>query len=290
MTTSLFPTFSPPFISRWNITDVVPDAILEIRYHSTYNFVGTRVDGYLEPVALLTRQAADSLRAVSDDLKQQGYRLKIFDAYRPQCAVDHFMRWGADVSDTLMKSYFYPEVPRDSLFELGYIARRSGHTRGWKYIKIAWPYKKNEDGSFKTDENGEKVHFNYSIEGGYDWWAFLQQINAIIDKMTNSADKQLGYFFAKAKDDIISYDTFVSKVCFYLWNDIFKTYALDEQQGDLFKFTKKIKDKDENEKEVIGHLSFPEFYDGDGYVIKEVAEAFIGNVMRWGTDTKNDKA
>ena len=73
-----------------NITDVVPDAILEIRYHSTYNFVGTRVDGYLEPVALLTRQAADSLRAVSDDLKQQGYRLKIFDAYRPQCAVDHF--------------------------------------------------------------------------------------------------------------------------------------------------------------------------------------------------------
>ena len=93
----------------------------------------------------------------------------------------------------------------------------------WKYIKIAWPYKKNEDGSFKTDENGEKVHFNYSIEGGHDWWAFLQQINAIIDKMTNSADKQLGYFFAKAKDDMISYDTFVSKVCFYLWNDIFKT-------------------------------------------------------------------
>ena len=113
-----------------NITDVVPDAILVIRYYSTYNFVGTRVDGYLEPVALLTRQAADSLRAVSDDLKKQGYRLKIFDAYRPQCAVDHFMRWGADVNDTLMKPYFYPEVPRDKLFELGYIAEKSGHTRG----------------------------------------------------------------------------------------------------------------------------------------------------------------
>ena len=152
----------------------------------------------------------------------------------------------------------------------------------WKYIKIAWPYKKNEDGSFKTDENGEKVHFNYSIEGGHDWWAFLQQINAIIDKMTNSADKQLGYFFAKTKDDIISYDTFVSKVCFYLWNDIFKTYALDEQQGDLFSYT-----IEEGKKE---QLTFPAFYDGDGNVIKEVAEAFIGNVMRWGTDTKNDKA
>ena len=160
----------------------------------------------------------------------------------------------------------------------------------WKYIKIAWPYKKNEDGSFKTDENGEKVHFNYSIEGGHDWWAFLQQINAIIDKMTNSADKQLGYFFAKAKDDIISYDTFVSKVCFYLWNDIFKTYALDEQQGDLFKFSKKIKDKDENEKEVIGHLSFPEFYDGDGNVVPDVARQFIEHVMAWNTEGKKENS
>ena len=113
-----------------NLTDVVPDAILEIRYYSTYNFVGARVDGYQEPTALLTRQAADSLLAVSDDLMKQGYRLKIFDAYRPQCAVDHFVRWAADVNDTLMKPYFYPEVPRDRLFELGYIAKKSGHTRG----------------------------------------------------------------------------------------------------------------------------------------------------------------
>ena len=113
-----------------NITDIIPDAILEIRYYSTYNFVGTRVDGYLEPIALMTKQAADSLKAVSDDLKQQGYRLKIYDAYRPQCAVDHFLRWGADINDTLMKPYFYPEIPRDKLFDLGYIARRSGHSRG----------------------------------------------------------------------------------------------------------------------------------------------------------------
>lgn len=112
------------------ITDVVPDAILEIRYYSTYNFVGARVDGYLEPTALLTKPAADSLRVVSDDLKALGYRIKIFDAYRPQMAVDHFVRWASDINDTLMKAYFYPEVPRDSLFELGYIAKRSGHTRG----------------------------------------------------------------------------------------------------------------------------------------------------------------
>lgn len=113
-----------------NLAEAIPDVILEIRYYSTYNFVGTRVDGYEEPVALLTKQAADSLRAVSEDLKKQGYRLKIFDAYRPQCAVNHFVRWAANVNDTLMKPYFYPKVPRNKLFELGYIARKSGHSRG----------------------------------------------------------------------------------------------------------------------------------------------------------------
>ena len=113
-----------------NLAEAVPNAILEIRYYSTYNFVGARVDGYLEPVALMTRRAADSLRAVSDDLLKMGYRLKIYDAYRPQMAVDHFVRWATDVTDTLMRPYFYPKVPRDKLFELGYIAEHSGHTRG----------------------------------------------------------------------------------------------------------------------------------------------------------------
>ena len=112
------------------ITDVVPDAILEIRYYSTYNFVGTRIDGYLAPVALLTRRAADSLRAVSDEVKKMVYRLKIYDAYRPQMGVDHFLRWGADLSDTAMKRYFYPNVDKSRLFGLEYIAEKSGHSRG----------------------------------------------------------------------------------------------------------------------------------------------------------------
>lgn len=112
------------------VTDVVPDAILEIRYFSTYNFVGTRVEGYLEPIALMTKVAADSLHAVSDDLKQQGYRLKIYDAYRPQMAVDHFVRWAEDLADMAMKPYFYPDVDKSVLFEQGYIDARSGHSRG----------------------------------------------------------------------------------------------------------------------------------------------------------------
>ena len=112
------------------LTDAVPDAILEIRYFGTYNFVGARIDGYEEPTALLTKQAADSLRAVSDDIKSQGYRLKIYDAYRPQKGVDHFVRWSKDVNDTLMKRYFYPDLDKNVLFPQEYICERSGHSRG----------------------------------------------------------------------------------------------------------------------------------------------------------------
>jgi len=113
-----------------NLSDVVPDAIIEARYFATYNFVGARVDGYLEPVVLYTREAAAALKEVSDDVKVRGYRLKVYDAYRPQCAVDHFARWGKDLADSLMKPYFYPEVDKSLLFERGYIAEKSGHTRG----------------------------------------------------------------------------------------------------------------------------------------------------------------
>ena len=112
------------------LTDMVQDAILEIRYYSTYNFVGDRIKGYEQPVALLTKEAAEALKAVSDDVKAQGYRLKIFDAYRPQMAVSHFMRWALDFEDARMKAYFYPELEKDQLFPLGYIAEHSDHSRG----------------------------------------------------------------------------------------------------------------------------------------------------------------
>lgn len=113
-----------------DLSRAVPDAILEIRYYSTYNFVGDRIDGYEEPVALLTAEAASALREVSDDLAEQGYRLKIYDAYRPQAAVDHFKRWASDLEDVRMKEYFYPELDKSVLFSQGYISSRSGHSRG----------------------------------------------------------------------------------------------------------------------------------------------------------------
>lgn len=113
-----------------SISEEIPDVLLDIRYHGTYNFVGARVDGYDEPIALMTRQAVDSLKRVSEDLQQQGYRLKIFDAYRPQRAVDHFVRWSKDVADTITKPYFYPDLTKDRLFPEGFICERSSHTHG----------------------------------------------------------------------------------------------------------------------------------------------------------------
>ena len=95
-----------------SVSDIVPDALLEIRYFSTFNFVGERIDGYEEPLAFLTREAAEALKEVSDELVAQGYRLKVFDAYRPQQAVTHFARWAVSSDDARMKESFFPE-PRE---------------------------------------------------------------------------------------------------------------------------------------------------------------------------------
>ena len=112
------------------ISDYVPGVIQEIRYHSTYNFVGERIDGYEEPVALITIEAARALKSVANEMNVQGYRLKIFDAYRPLCAVKHFVLWGIEDQDIRMKPYFYPDLQKQELFSGGYIASRSSHTRG----------------------------------------------------------------------------------------------------------------------------------------------------------------
>ena len=112
------------------LSEIISDVILEMRYYSSYNFVGTRINGYEQPIALITREAADALKNVSDELMKQGYRLKIYDAYRPQKAVKHFMDWSLNLDDIKMKLYFYPELDKNVLFEKEYIAEYSGHSRG----------------------------------------------------------------------------------------------------------------------------------------------------------------
>ena len=108
----------------------VPHIVQEIRYYSTYNFIGDRIDGYEEPCALLTREAARALKAVASEMIVQGYRLKIFDAYRPACAVRHFVLWGIEDQDIRMKPYFYPDLEKHELFAKGYVAKQSSHSRG----------------------------------------------------------------------------------------------------------------------------------------------------------------
>ena len=112
------------------VSDYVPAVIQEIRYHSTYNFVGDRVDGYEQPCAILTKEAARALKGISNKLNVMGYRIKVFDAYRPATAVKHFTLWGVDDLDLRMKPFFYPDLEKQELFRRGYIASKSTHSRG----------------------------------------------------------------------------------------------------------------------------------------------------------------
>ena len=112
------------------LADAVPQIVQEIRYYSTYNFIGDRIDGYEEPCAILTKEAARALKGVSNEMIVQGYRLKVFDAYRPACAVRYFVLWGIEDQDIRMKQYFYPDLEKQELFKQGYIAKLSSHSRG----------------------------------------------------------------------------------------------------------------------------------------------------------------
>lgn len=112
-----------------SVTDIIPDVKLDIRYASTYNFVGDVIDGYEDSLALLTYEAATALSKAAKKFRKKGYVIKIYDAYRPQKAVEHFVKWANDLSDTRMKEFFYPELDKSVLFG-PYIAIYSGHSRG----------------------------------------------------------------------------------------------------------------------------------------------------------------
>lgn len=112
------------------ISEVAPTMIKEIRYAGPHNFVGEQVDGYGAPKCYLTESAAVALAAVQEKLLAKSLSLKVFDCYRPQQAVDHFVRWAAGEGASKTKEFYFPNVPADSLFAFGYIAERSGHSRG----------------------------------------------------------------------------------------------------------------------------------------------------------------
>ncbi|MCX5202661.1 M15 family metallopeptidase [Streptomyces sp. NBC_00237] len=113
-----------------SLRSVDPTILQDMRYATSHNFLGERVRGYRQPVCLLTRPAAEALRTAQRGLLRQGFSLKVYDCYRPQRAVDHFVRWAKDLDDTAMKREFYPRVDKSRLFADGYIAEKSGHSRG----------------------------------------------------------------------------------------------------------------------------------------------------------------
>jgi len=110
--------------------EVDPTILVSLRYYSNENFVGKTVEGYKNPVVILTRQAAEALKKVQEKIKKDGYSLVVYDAYRPQQAVNNFMRWSEDNKDCAKESHYYPRVDKAKVFDLGYVAARSGHSRG----------------------------------------------------------------------------------------------------------------------------------------------------------------
>ena len=113
-----------------DIKTVIPQVELDIRYFGPHNFLGQKVDGYLAPKCLLTKEAATALSNVQKELEQFSLTLKIYDCYRPQHAVNHFVRWAKDIDDTKTRKEFYPTVDKRNLFKDGYIADKSSHSRG----------------------------------------------------------------------------------------------------------------------------------------------------------------
>jgi len=113
-----------------NAAAIAPGLLVDMRYYGSENFTGRPVAGYEAPVCLLSPQAADALAAAALRAREMGFRLKVFDCYRPVRAVADFAAWARDPSDQARKADYYPAIDKSRLFELGYIAERSGHSRG----------------------------------------------------------------------------------------------------------------------------------------------------------------
>ena len=175
------PHFSPEIDSSGFVllSDFIPSIIQEIRYFSTFNFIGERIDGYEEPIALLTKDAARALKTVANEMNVEGYRLKIFDAYRPATAVKHFILWGIEDQDVRMKPYFYPNVVKQDLFSKGYIAKKSSHSRGSTVdlTLLDMATGKELDMGSQFDWFGEESHPDYRgiTEEQYENRMFLQK-------------------------------------------------------------------------------------------------------------------
>jgi D-alanyl-D-alanine dipeptidase len=140
-----------------DLSEYAPSVLLDLRYGTTENFVGAIVVGYEAPRALLTKRAADALNTAQLRLLPLGYSLKIYDAYRPQRAVAHFVKWARDPMDTRTKQNFYPDVPKSELFARGYIALESSHSRG-STVDVTL-MRRSADGNWRDVDMGSPYDF-----------------------------------------------------------------------------------------------------------------------------------
>ena len=140
------------------IADEIPDIRLEIRYATKENFMGRVVNGYSSPKVVLTKKALSALKKAQTEFMQLGYGIKVFDAYRPQRAVDDFMQWIKAEKDTVMKHKYYPQLDKKNLVPQGYIAEKSGHSRG-STLDLSLVYLDGEKKGQEVDMGGEWDYF-----------------------------------------------------------------------------------------------------------------------------------
>lgn len=249
--------FTNAYVEAWNTEEEVYLVIEEINRGNCAQIFG-------DLFQLLDRKNGVSEYPVEADADLQSYLNKVL-AKTTRTDIPDDVKSGKKL---MLPSNLYiwatMNTSDQSLFPIDSAFKRRWE---WKYIKI-------KEG---RDENGNKLDWKVNVkmdEAGslLPWWAFIQKINEIIASMTSSADKQLGYFFCCAKDGVIDEETFVSKVIFFLWNDVFKDYGFED--ASLFRYT----DNDGKEKD----LTFPDFYDEDGEKVNtERLTDFVKKVMSW---------
>lgn len=178
------------------VEEIIPDLDVELRYNSSYNFVGKPIDGYETDKLILTRPTANAIKLVHEELQNQNLCLKVYDGYRPQRAVNHFVKWARDLNDTINKHVFYPNIDKQNLFKAGYIASKSGHSRGSTLdltiidgntgvaLDMGSPYDYfgeeswvNYDGITKEQKANRQLLQNMMLKYGFrnypkEWWHF----------------------------------------------------------------------------------------------------------------------
>lgn len=178
------------------LNDIDKTIPLELRYFTENNFIGQPINGYHKNCVIVTFETAQRLKIIQQKLLKKGLSLKIFDAYRPQQAVDHFVKWASILEDTVMKKEYYPDIPKSTLFKRGFIASKSGHTRGstvdltiislktGKELDMGFPYDffGKESHSFyeklsKKQKKNRRFLRNIMLKHGFkpydnEWWHF----------------------------------------------------------------------------------------------------------------------